>query len=372
MSKINFKFLVERLLIEQTNTLGEKIKFLIPSNNSLIELATWAWELSQTGSTRLKKDTLLGMRPVWPIIDTLYAIIRILQGYSIINVFKEQQAEDVGKCLNKALNEEEFLSYLLKLYPNSKIDNNQDIKNKVVQTIQEKIENLFENYNNYRQWTSTRLKQLIDQTQTLAAEEYLNLSPYDSIMKLLKEYGGYDIKLVKNIIYYPGETRYTQKSNIDGPILATIVEISKLMLLFYREEILKQISTNEKIKNLNIEENNFKNILDKSAGKINATFENAGNALRNDYKNFTHGKSIYVIDEKGPLITKVADFSNRTGMSQEIYEAFLSLFNNIKKGTNPNGWKVAGKAIFGAINSLTDVLNAITAFSGQTIYGGTR
>jgi hypothetical protein len=52
-----------------------------------------------------------------------------------------------------------------------------------------------------------------------------------------------------------------------------------------------------------------------------------------------------------PAIEKIADFRNITGISQEAYQAFLSLFNNIRKGTFPSKLKVISKAagVLGAL-----------------------
>jgi hypothetical protein len=383
MSSINFNILVERLLKE---SLGEDIYSLlsIPGNITIPDCAKWAYRLTQAkAGSYIKVDELLGLRPAWPIIDTFYYIIRILQDYKMVAGFNEPAAENLGKIFNSAKDVEQFLKKV-----QTKKDVEKDVKKRVIQAINDKIEYLKENFNNYRDYSSIRLSQITDQTQILAAEEYLNLTPYDATMRLLKEYGGYDMKLVDNILKYPGETRFTQKSNIEGPVLATIVEISKLMLLFYREYIVEQKEKTGKpvvesvMSALNISNlNEFKRVLEKSAGKLNAV-GNAGKKLQQDYINFIDGSSVFTIDPNvlppvdmpmqppKPAIGVIGDFRNITGISQEIYRAFLSLFNNIKTGTEPSKWRVGGKLVMGGIDAAAKIAWGLAAASGHSLYGG--
>jgi hypothetical protein len=260
----------------------------------------------------------------------------------------------------------------------------EEYKNELEKRITEKLEEL-QDIDNYKNFFIRRFKQLNNKTNILAAEEYLNLSPYIGTIQLLKEYGGYDTKIAQNIIFYPGETRFTQQSIIEGPVMATIIEISKLMLVFYREYIVKQktktgdlviskIMTDLQIKDLG----QFNQLLKTSAGKLNVN-DKAGIALQQDYINFTKGQSKFIVDTNNinhPAIEKIADFRTIPGTSQEIYEAFIDLFNNIRKGTHPNKWEVAGKAVFtGAIGLLqtgAQLAKAAQAFTGHSLYGGVR
>ena len=385
MSKINFNYLVEQLLNE---SLGEDMMKLLsmPGNLTLEKCAVWASLLdkSRVGSY-LKTDELIGLRPAFPIIDTLFSIFKTLQNSKIIPGINEQSAIRYAEDLKNVNNIEEFFNKLVK---QNKVQKEKDEKDFIINSLKSAIENLFENYSNYRDFASVRLKQVVNLTQSLAAEEYLTLSPYEGIVKLLQEYGGYDIKLVKNILYYPGETRFTQKSNIEGPVMGTIVEISKLMLLFYREYIVDQKEKTGKpvvdsvMKALNIKDlEEFNKLLNNSAGKLSYIGE-AGKAIQEDYKKFVHGKSVLTInpnvlppvkmpvDPPKPAIKFIADFRNIAGLSQEIYQAFLSLFNNIRKGTNPSLWSVAGRNILSGLDPLANALHSITAFSGHSLYGG--
>jgi len=383
MSCINFELLVEQLLNE---SLGRDMMDLLsmPGSLTLEKCAVWASLLDRTGVSYLKIDTLLGLRPAWPIIDTLFFIFRVLQNSKIISNLDEAKAKQYAELLNQVNNVEEFYT---KLIEKSNKEKNDDVLN----VLKDKVEYLLNNYNNYREYSSTKLKQITDQTQVLAAEEYLNLTPYDGIISLLREYGGYDIKLIKNILNYPGETRYTQKENIEGPVLGTIVEISKLMLLFYREYIIDQKEktgkpvVNSVMEVLGIENiEDFKKILDASAGKL-SPLGDAGRELQRDYINFVDGKSVFTIDPNvlppvempmeppKPAIGTISDFRNIAGISQEIYQAFLSLFNNIRKGTHPSKWSVAGKNVYGGImtslEAATQLAQTLAGFSGHSLYG---
>jgi hypothetical protein len=73
-----------------------------------------------------------------------------------------------------------------------------------------------------------------------------------------------------------------------------------------------------------------------------------------------------------PAIKVVKDFRNISGTSQEVYEAFIRLFNNISQGTHPNFWLVAGKNVLTALNPLAKTLDALTAFAGHSLYGKTK
>lgn len=387
MVGINFKFLVEN---ELNKTLGSQIMALltIPGDLTLEKCAIWASLLDRTGVSYLKIDTLLSLRPGWPIIDTLFYIFKVLQNANVIGTISETDAKTFAKLLNESYTVKDFYKAIIKIR-NKSVKESKKIKLDpvVLEALQDKINYLLQNYNDYRDYSSTKLKQITDKTQILAAENYLNLTPYDAVMRLLKEYGGYDLALIKNILYYPGETRYTQRSNIEGPVMGSIVEISKLMLLFYREYIIEQKEANGKsaavsvVTALDLKDiNDLKNVVDSSAGKL-SSIGDAGKKVQNDYKNFVHGKSALTIDPSvpppidmpmdppKPAIEKIADFRNISGTSQDVYQAFLSLFNNIRAGTHPSKWAVAGKIVSSGVNLLTGLLGAVTAFSGHKLYG---
>ena len=388
MSNINFALLVEK---ELGKTVGQKMMALltIPGDLTLEKCAVWASLLDRTGVSYLKIDTLLSIRPGWPIIDTLAYIFKVLQHANVIDSITETDAKRLASSLNESKTIKSFYTTLVE-YRNARVKESKKVKvdEQVAGALEEKVEYLLGNYDDYREYFSTKLKQINDKTQILAAEAYLNLTPYDAIMRLMREYGGYNIGIIKNILYYPGETRYTQGNSIDGPVMGTIVEISKLMLMFYREYIMEQrektgkpavgsVVTALKLKDAA----ELKRYVDDSAGKLSVS-TGTGKIIQNDYKDFVHGRSVLTIDPNvpppvempmeppKPAIEKVADFRNISGTSQDVYQAFIDLFNNIREGTAPNNWKVAGKIVLGSMNTTAGLMKAINSFSGQgDIYG---
>jgi hypothetical protein len=366
MSSINFKVLVENLLNE---SLGQQImsKLTIPGGMTLEKAAIFASNLNKAGVSYLKIDTLINERPAWPIIDTFSYLLRTLANENLIASMDENSAKKIARYFSSYDTVEEVYNKLIS-DTNGKVQVNPE----VLKSLQDRVIYLLNNFDNYRDFYSPKLKQINDKTQTLAAEPYLNLTPHNGIINLLKEYGGYDINLVENIIKYPGETRYTQKSNIEGPVLSSIVEISKLMLMFYREYIIEQTEADGRPVVLAVmgalgfdsnDINEFKRIVEESAGKLTPTGQ-AGKMIQQDYINFINGKSVLTIDPSvpapinmpmnppKPAIEKIADFRNITGVSQEVYQAFISLFNNIRKGTFPSKYKVLNQLAqaFGALS----------------------
>jgi len=357
MSKIDFKSLVESLL---TESLGRQImsNLTIPGDMTLKKAAELASNLNRSGISYLKIDTLINERPAWPIIDTLAYILRLFLDAKLIPNMDVTSANKIADVLEKTDTINEFYNTFITA-TGGKVQPNQEFLN----NLENRFDYLIKNFDNYRDYYSPKLKQISNKAQTLAAEAYLNYTPYDGIVKLLQEYGGYDLQLINNIINYPGETRYTQKSNIEGPVLNSIVEIGKLMLLFYREYIIEQkeadgspavIAVMQALEIENNDVNELKRIVENSAGKLTPTGK-IGKIIQQDYFNFVKGKSVFTIDPSvpppvtmpmnppKPAIQKIADFRNITGTSQEVYESFLSLFNNIRKGTFPSTLKTISK-----------------------------
>ena len=370
MSKIDFKNLVESVLQESlvtdlTPTIrGGTDKFVLD------DLVNKADKYIFEKGKYEKNDTILSFKVAWPQIDTIGFIIKILVDNKIIT------PDEAGKELFlKALKEPKSIDGNT-LLANFTVPETVD-SDALASAIDEKVNYLKANKENYRNYSITRFRQLNDKTQTLAAEQYLPLTPYDGIVLLLKEYGGYDINLVENIINYPGETRFTQKSNVEGLIMGTIVEISKLMLIFYREYLVEQKEVNAVISALELENiEQLKQAVNLAAGKLAVNTNPAYRFIQKDYINFTHGRSALAIDPDvqppipdptveppEPLIKKISDFQGLTGTGQLIYQAFLGLFNNIKKGTTPSLWQVAGKRL----SSLTQAADALWAISGQKL-----
>jgi hypothetical protein len=390
MPKLDFKLLVEE---ELKGTVGQRMISLltIPGDLTLEKCAIWASLLDRTGVSYIKIDTLLGIRPAWPIIDTLAYIFKVLQGSNVAGTITETEAKKYAQLLNKSNTIKSFYTTLVEKR-NLQVKESKKIKidSQVLDALEEKVQYLFNNYNDYREFFSTKLRQITDKTQIIAAEEYLNLTPYSAVMKLLTQYGGYDIGTVKNILYYPGETRFTQ-ANIEGPVMGSIAEISKLMLLFYREYIMEQKErdgqpiVNSIIFALKVKDaGELKRLVDNSAGKLSVS-KGAGKIIQKDYINFVQGRSVLTIDPNvpapvempmnppKPAIEKIADFRNISGTSQDVYQAFIELFNNIREGTQTSRWKIAGKVVLGAMGATASLMKAITAFSGQgDIYGRVR
>lgn len=373
MSKIDFKSLVEQLL---TESLGDDMLNLLamPGVLTLEKCAVWASMLDKTGGRYIKRDELIGLKPAFPIIDTLFCIFKILQNTKVVPGINEQIAIQYAEELKKTSTIKDFFE---KIEKKSKVKKSDEEKQYIINSLESSVENLFNNFDNYRDFCSLRLKQTVDLTQTLAAEEYLNLSPYQAIVKLLQEYGGYDLDLIENILFYPGETRYTQKIDVEGPILKSIIEISKLMLIFYREYIIEQKEKtghpiiNSVMEVLNIKSlQAFKNILDSSAGKLSPQGD-AGRKLQQDYIKFVKGESIFTIDPNvlppiempmdppKPAIRVVSDFENIAGTSQEIYQEFIFLFNNIRKGTFSTDYLKTIGGVIKAIGGLSTMLKPV-------------
>ncbi len=162
--------------------------------------------------------------------------------------------------------------------------------------------------------------------------------------------------------------------------MGTVIEISKLMLIFYREYLVEQKEVDAVIDALGLENiEQLKQVVATAAGKLTGGSAPAYRFIQKDYINFTRGKSALAIDPDvqppipdptveppEPLIKKINDFQGLTGTGQLIYQAFLDLFNNIKKGTTPSQWQVAGKRL----GFLAQAASSLAAFAGATLYGG--
>jgi hypothetical protein len=373
MSKIDFNSLVESLLQENLQTELTPVIRGGTDRFVLDDLVNKADKYIFEKGKYEKNDTILSFKVAWPQIDTIGFIIKLLVDNKIIT------PDEVGKeSFIKALKEPKSVDGDT-LLANFTVPQTVD-SGALALAINEKLNYLKANKENYRNYSITRFRQLNDKTQALAAEQYLPLTPHDGIVKLLKEYGGYDINLVENVISYPGETRFTQKSNVEGLIMGTIVEISKLMLIFYREYLVEQKEVDAVINALGLENvEQLKQVVATAAGKLTAATTPAHRFIQKDYINFSRGKSALAIDPDvrppipdptveppEPLIKKISDFQGLTGTGQLIYQAFLELFNNIKKGTTPSQWQVAGKRL----SFLAQAGSALASFAGATLYGG--
>lgn len=372
MSGINFKVLVEQVLFESLETELTPVIRGGTDQFKFEDLVNKADKYIFEKGKYEKNDTILSFKVAWPQIDTIGYILKVLVDgkfitgdepgkLKFIEALRDPTVKDGATLLNKI-----GIPQGVDAAP-------------LIEAIDDKLNYYRTDKDNYRNYSIVRFRQLNDKTAILAAEQYLPLSPHDGIVKLLKEYGGYDINLVENIINYPGETRYTQKSNIEGLIMGTVVEISKLMLIFYREYVVEQKEVDAVVSALGLNNTDeLKNIIAMSAGKLSATTP-AQQYVQKDYISFTRGKSVFAIDPDieppipdptveppTPLIQKISDFQGLTGTGQLIYQSFLQLFNNIKKGTAPSLWQIAGKKLDYAAQAASSLMG----FAGATLYGG--
>jgi hypothetical protein len=367
---INFELLVESLLTESLqNDLISKVPQGASSQNTpLKDAAEWALKiLKSSGQSYLKVDTLLAVKPLWPLIDTLAYIFKSLLDNKIIPTLNDVF---VNEFLNNLKNSN--VNTIVDYFANSNIssqtilkafNNNTNSEQQFYDNLQAKIDDYKTNANNYRNWFLPRLKQMQDKTQIIAAEKYLPLTPYNGLTQLLKEYGGYDMRLVDNILKYPAETKFTQQSNIEGPVMGSVIEIAKLLLVFYRDYF---INADSNIKQTLIQtvgvadENALIAATNNSAGKLTAS----NKVLQQDFINFIQGNSKLILDPttQKSLIEKINDFQGLTNTGQEIFQSFLYVFNNIKKGTVPSKWQVANKMLSDFTKGLEDIGSALERF----------
>lgn len=361
---INFKVLVESLLNESLkNDLISKVPPGASINNTPLEDAANQTKniLKSTGQNYLKIDTLLAVKPLWPLIDTLAYIFKSIKDYKIINDIDDQFVQSFVNDLNTNpsintiedyfINSNNLVPKIQNTFLNNKAGEKQFYDN-----IQAKIDDYKINASNYRNWFLPRLKQMQDKTQIIAAEKYLPLTPYNGLTQLLKEYGGYDMRLVDNILKYPAETKFTQQSNVEGPVMGSVIEIAKLLLVFYRDYF---VNADPNIKQTLIQtagvadENALKAAVNDSAGKLTAN----NKVLQQDFINFVQGNSKLILDPttQKSLIEKVNDFQGLTDTGQEVFQSFLYLFNNIKKGTVPSKWQKAGSAFNSFLKGIEDI-----------------
>ncbi len=394
MPKIDFKLLVEQLLLEnlQTSFFGD-----FADKESIEKIIVFTDNIHTGGSKYLNKDYLLSYKPYWPYADTLEYIaleinkvsskpiqfkVRIKQIVDILPTIDSNVTNVGGEILKKIseISKEVFKT------SETEIDG---------ENITRKIINLINNRDNYRNYSNVRLSQASSETAVIAAEPYLNQTPETSIINVLKDFGGYDQSTATNIIRYPAEAKFTQRAeNIDNMVMTSIIEISKLMLIFYREwiqqhsiEIIDMLNYATKFsdtvsRTIIINSQLLNQALQQSAGKLRSeegvfsklltvigTQTSPTNPLQkllhDDYLLFVQGKSLLVLkpeeykdmianDNFNPekiLVKNIKDFDGLPEKGHMIYEAYLFLFNNIKKGALPSEWKKIGQ-ILGGLGSL--------------------
>jgi len=371
---INFKLLVEALLNENLKKdLTDGINPNVSQNPLLMASEEAVKILKSSGANYVKVDTLLGFKPLWPLIDTTAFIFKTLLDYKLIKTIDVNTARNFVADLNdpQVNTVDDFIVNGNTVQINdltNAFQGNPQKEQAFLKVLQDRVDYLKNNRTNYRDYFLVRLKQLNDKTQMLAAEQYLPSTPYSGLTQLLKEYGGYDMRLVDNIIKYPGETKFTQKSNIEGPVMVSVVEISKLMLVFYREYITEADAAIKQalVQKIGVADDSELIIaVNNSAGKLTAP----NKIIQQDYNNFVQGKSQFILEMSNtgvqtnkPLIGKIGDFQGLTDTGQEVFQAYLHLFNNIKKGTFPSKWQIAGKIVGSVTQGLEDIGSALARF----------
>jgi hypothetical protein len=420
MSKIDFRLLVEELLNEST------IQLFLPigvtrADEVLASIQTFTENLHSGGQKYLSKDYLVSNKPYWPYADVLEYITveasRALPRFA--SDFKSQLSEVITALRGLNVKSSQVGFELIKILKKNKTSNEQEVLREVdaSQKISEKVEILEKNKTNYRSYSNPRLAQANDETSVLAAEPYLGKTPKDAVVSVLKDFGGYDQTLAENIIKYPAEPKYTQRSeNIDNMVMKSIIDISKLTLIFYREKI--QIFGPQILDLLNYSD--FKDSISRSfmvsTEQINAALKRAGTEEKNqslitnvlnkitsiigletpvspsdtlekifhdDYIHFIEGKSSLVLKEEAytssdilssknltqySLIKRIQDFDTHPGKGHSIYESYLYLFNNIKKGELPTKWQkraeTAGKFLDATATAAQGAASLARGFKG--------
>jgi hypothetical protein len=391
MSKINFKNLVETILITESLQ-----NLFVPPNQTTVsinDIKDFTIKLHATGSLRLNKDFLISNKPLWPYGDTLEYIT--LQFASILPELKKSQFSDQVEQVVNFINstEDKILGFADRGLTHFKGTLTPEMTN-ILDSIDKKLQYLNDNRLNYRNYFNTRLAQANDETSILAAEPYLNKTPKDAVISVLKDFGGYDQNIAEKIIKYPAESKYTQRGqNIDNMVMQNIIEISKLTLIFYREWV--QNYANQIVDLLNydrqfqqtisrtfiVNQQQLVKFLQQNAGaqdkksfiekiiKNISLFVGTENIpsdilqklFHDDYLKFVEGQSVLVLNpesysldqSKNSLIKSINDFNGQPGKGQNIYESYLHLFNNIKKGELPSKWLAGISKAAGAIGALS-------------------
>jgi hypothetical protein len=125
-----------------------------------------------------------------------------------------------------------------------------------------------------------------DSRNEINAEPYKNLSPLEAITKLLTSQKGYDVNLSKQIIQYPLSVNKNFTQN--RYIMTSIYNIALDLLLYFRSEVMK--NSNFYIKQLNIKDDQeLKKNLELFAGNEKANTP-AGIYFKQLYVEFVGGK----------------------------------------------------------------------------------
>lgn len=465
MSGIDFGILVNTLLSEG---LADQLKPATGDStlDSIGSVANFVSQLVFREGGYARQDTLITFKPVWPYADTFeYIRVALVRAGFLKN--DRQSVKTLGQVIEnqKPKTAQDLVNIFLQQTPNNQPQDT------LIQDIDRKIQYLSTNKTNYRDYFNTTLKQLNDETTVIAAEPYLNLTPQESIVNVLQDFGGYDIKTAEMIIMYPGENKYTQMGDhIGGVVMNSVIDISKLILIFYREFI--QTHAEEILDHIKyfLEETDrwfiFRNVNQATlsrlvtdiagkkpqdiaqaattAGKETAPSDAIAKYIHDDYIAFLNGMSGLVLENydftpaqnseqtqnRGtqtptqlnqqrvntgrnaprvappgsrrtssstdtfssdvarmgdnlnlfdkfynkvfineqnqpqpiPLIKTINDFRIVPGTGQQVFQAYLHLFNNMRKGEIPSKWETRAQKTFDIVSGTTSALKDI--FSG--------
>jgi hypothetical protein len=367
-----------------------------------------------------RQDTLITFKPIWPYADTFDFIRTVFVQAGILQNNRES-VKKLGDAIQKSQNSQELINNLI---TTNALDPATTAT--LIKSIDDRVNFLNSNKNNYRNYFNTTLKQLNDETGIIAAEPYLNSTPQESIVRVLQDFGGYDMKTAEKIVMYPGENKYTQMGpNIGGVVMASIIEISKLMLVFYREFV--QDHANEVLALLNVQ-NQKPQVVSQAilaAGRESSPTDPISNAIKNDYIAFLNGMSSLVLSDysfltpkdeprpdqgeinkrvraavgrsaaatqssnyrgfgdslnlfdkfykkvfvneagPGPLIRTISDFRSLPGTGQQVFQAYVHLFNNMREGEVPSKWQTGSKAGMDILGgTLSNLASTFSKFRG--------
>jgi hypothetical protein len=243
MSKINFSVIVESLLCESVSI----SKKLTPSTgevnfDKLEQVYQLTVRMLHSTSTQGKeiggrptKEVLMTYKPIFPFADTFQYIYNVLTDANVI-----KQGVDGVRALFETIKNNENIIDAKGLISKINLNPNIQVDEEVEKNIDQRLLYLERNSKNIDefQYYNATFKGFVNTTSAIAAEPYLKLTPQESIVTVLQEFGGYDVQTAEKIVMFPGENKYTQRGpNIGGVVMGSIIDISKLLLVFYRQHI---------------------------------------------------------------------------------------------------------------------------------------
>jgi hypothetical protein len=398
---INFTTLVNSVILEQeqakvpltqyiTNLLQSvpDYKLSIPENvneeaffSNLIDLA---WRIKYgSGYSSATNTEIARYRTFWPIIDFL---IDILNSVTPRNLNEINLNQDLNALLTSNIAK-----------PGVNVD-----------TIKKSSEALKtpQSYN----IKERRINDVKFSTGSLAGEGYKNKTPLNAVLDAVKVVKGYNEREVTDIMKYP--RKYDLPASIKLQELMPIRKISQALYLFYvnklKNPVYLPILQTLVPEFANIENEKIITAIDGSVGLQNPQ----NKTLQNDYEQFLNGKSkllVKIVAEslqnkknilnelssadiaagrrrtysssqnntttnntatnsktwkptETPIVQTIKDFTQGTGMDQQVEDAYNDFYNSLRKGTTPSGWQKTGKFLGGLFKGLDDIGSALDRF----------